>query len=138
MKHKRSDAAGSELWGSVILLVIVLAITGAIAVYKAAIPGGESEGTVKYEDCRQIIAIKQGDWVANFKSFVCDMRRTTNGKVMAGFCVHVDTTPDGKCERAYTYHKIPEVACSAEYPYLGTDGKCHRTFEEGMINSYSK
>jgi hypothetical protein len=57
--------------------------------------GGEQEGVVKYDDCQEIVEVKQADvW---FGTYTCNMQRTMSGKVMEGTCVRVETTTDGKC-----------------------------------------
>lgn len=69
-KQKASERGEGEIAGLVILAVLGLAIWGGINVYTSGFGGGESEGTVKFEDCRQIITVKQGDWDATTKNFV--------------------------------------------------------------------
>ncbi len=89
--------------------------------------GGEKEGIIKYDDCREIIRLKDNPYQKIYKSFICDYTKTTTGKIMSGTCVHVNTSwLSGKCEQAYVYvyDKEPETKC-LENGYLGYDGQCY-------------
>ena len=75
--------------------------------------GGERDGTVKYDDCREIIQLKGRSAFATIgKDFTCSISRTKSGKSMGGQCVSVALSLlDGKCERAYVYEKKPANVC---------------------------
>src|SRR5437899_2227211 len=88
------------------------------------IAGHEREGTVKYDDCREVVTIDHKSWHRYLNDFTCAYQRTINGKVMAGECVHVETTFLGAgCRIAYVYQKQPQLKCPP-HSTLTVDDKC--------------
>lgn len=97
------------------------------------------EGTVKYDDCREIIYLKpepdslDSFWRTYFHQFICQYTKRKSGKIISGTCVHIDTdnslfSSSGKCKTAYiyTFKSKPDLGCTEEYPYLGYDKLCHQ------------
>jgi hypothetical protein len=69
---------------------------------------GEREGTVKYEDCREVITLQPDTLQAFFKSFTCSYRKAKGGTIMQGLCVHADSdstlfSSSHACATAYVY-----------------------------------
>lgn len=105
-----------NLLGVVIFFLIIWGIMGAIF-------GGESEGIVKYDDCRQVITIEQNDWQNNFRKFICNTVKSKSGKVIFGTCVHIDTEA-GVCKTAYIYSKAPVIKCKGDNVYPDSNDNC--------------
>ena len=94
------------------------------------------QGTVKYDDCRQVINLKEGDSGTWGKTFTCDTFKTNDGRVISGECVHVDLNSNGSCDTAYVYEKTPQITCSTneeatvsgicvcDYGYVRSGGAC--------------
>ena len=125
MKNKRKDHRGEgEVIGIVAVVFIGLAIMGGVQVIKNFL-GGEQEGFVKYDDCRETITLKESDMERFFHKFTCTVRETASGKSMGGNCVSVKTE-NGICTQAYVYEKKQDAVCTdPKYPYLGNDDKCY-------------
>ncbi len=91
-------AIGSLIFFGLILWVI------------SGLMGGESQGTVKYDDCRQVINTKQGNWDTYFKKFTGEDYRSKSGRLISGTYVHIDTS-GGACTTAYVYEKKSDFNC---------------------------
>ena len=127
------DTSSDQALGFGVLVIIGLIIWGV-----TSLVGGEREGFVKYDDCRQTINLKADTLQKYYKKFTCSYSNTLSGKIMGGTCVHVDTSGglfsnESTCETAYVYEKDPEVTCSKEYPYLGIDDKCYTVWGSGRV-----
>ena len=120
---------------SAIGLVLLYAIIIVLSLHSMGI---ENAGVVKYDDCRQIVTIKEsenGKWNAYFrKPFVCDYKKSKNGFIMGGTCVLVNLDSSGACVSAYVYQKqqdptqcVGAIKDGVSYPYLGYDDNCHTT-----------
>lgn len=96
---------------------------------------GEVDGTVKYEDCREQIQIARDSPRILMKRFTCDTQRTRSGRVMSATCVHVETTNDGACQRAYIYRKPPALTCSEDKPFLDPNEECYAQWEPWRVNA---
>jgi hypothetical protein len=109
-------------WGC----LIVLALIGCGLVWVHNTVWGEREGSIKTEDCRAKITVKEGSSETWFKKFTCTYQRTKQGKVLSGYCEAVDTNAAGICETVYFYEKKPLLVCTSPLmPYLGDDDRCH-------------
>jgi hypothetical protein len=67
-----------------------------------------NEGTVKYDDCREIINLDKDSWRFRVYPFTCEYFRDNNGKIIGGTCVRVELadgifSKSGRCEKAYVY-----------------------------------
>ncbi len=82
----------------------------------------KKEGIVKYDDCREIIELKDGSYEKEYKDFTCTIEKTKTGKIMMGTCVNIETE-NNICRRAYYYTLKPELTCE-ENQYLTSDEKC--------------
>lgn len=134
VRDERGD--GGDIVAILFLGVIGLAIWGGYTVFRDH-SGGEIEGTVKYDDCRQILSVDPpGQALFGGRQYVCTKFLTNSGKLMLANCVSDDTTPDGKCEKAYVYSRGPSVKCSKDYPYLGMDDKCYSGYVNGSVIAY--
>jgi hypothetical protein len=118
------DTNSSSGWGFLIILVLIgWGITSWI--------GGEREGVVKYDDCRETITLKPDNFQKYYMKFTCNYTKSNSGKIMSGECVHIDTNDSffsvgSSCVRAYVYQKEPEIKCSdTANGYLGNDDKCY-------------
>ncbi len=96
--------------------------------------GGERDGVVKYQDCREIVKLQPDTYQKYYKTFTCDIARTVSGKSMGGECVHIEY--DGSflsqsrgCNVAFVYTVKQDAICNDKnYPNLGTDDKCYAPF----------
>lgn len=66
-----------------------------------------NEGTVKYDDCREIIRLDKDSWRLNLYSFTCDYYKE-QGKILSGTCVRVELddgffSHSGRCKTTYVY-----------------------------------
>jgi hypothetical protein len=109
-----SDKSSDQALGFGALVIIGLIIWGVTSLI-----GGEREGSVKYDDCRQTINLKSDTFQKYYKKFTCEYEKTSSGKMMGGTCVHVDTSGGrfsnaSTCETGYVYQKDPEVTCSKD------------------------
>ena len=87
--------------------------------------GGEREGVIDYEDCREIVTLKPDDLQRYYKKFTCSYTKTNSGKIARGFCSRI-VLKEGLCRTAYVYEKKSEIKCSEDYPYLDLyDEKCY-------------
>ncbi len=100
------------------------------------------EGTVKYDDCREIIYLQPNTWQTYYKSFICEYLRRATGKIVGGKCVHVETDSglfysSGKCKAAYVYifTKGPDEGCTKEFPFKGYDNKCYKDWYAADMSS---
>lgn len=72
----------------------------------------QREGVVKFNDCREIIKLEDNAPEKDYMMFTCDYIKSKTGKIMAGNCVHIETSKDDKeCTKAYTYFAKPELKC---------------------------
>lgn len=67
-----------------------------------------NEGTVKYDDCREIINLEKNSWRFSVYPFTCEYFRDDKGTIIGGTCVRVELDDglffkSGRCERAYVY-----------------------------------
>lgn len=67
-----------------------------------------NEGTVKYDDCREVINLDKNSWRLMVYPFTCEYYKDDNGKVIGGTCVRVEVdnglfSHTGRCEKAYVY-----------------------------------
>jgi hypothetical protein len=67
-----------------------------------------NEGTVKYDDCREIIKLDKDSWRLNLYSFTCDYSKNVSGEIMGGICVRIELDDSlfshtGICKKAYVY-----------------------------------
>lgn len=70
---------------------------------------GHEEGTVRYEDCREIIYLEKNSWQLYLHSFVCTYNRNIKGEIISGTCVRVEMddsifSHSGICKKAYIYY----------------------------------
>jgi len=92
-------------------------------------PSKEVDGLVKYDDCREIVKLKEGDSETKNKKFICSYAKTQSGKIMSGECAST-VTENGICTKAYVYEKKQE-GCKNNlkdgifYPYLGYNDNCY-------------
>lgn len=91
---------------------------------------GTSEGTVDYNDCREIIQLQPNNWHTYFGTFIGYTQKTNSGKVMGGEFVRIvnDSSLFGNshtCAKAYIYNKKQENICTdPTHPYLTSDDMC--------------
>jgi hypothetical protein len=105
-------------------LVIVLLASGLPSLRESL--WGEREGTIKTDDYRTRIVVKEGSHGTWFKTFTCTYRKTNKGTLMSGYCEAVETTNAGACDTVYFYEKqAPKVCTDPKFPYLGVDDMCH-------------
>lgn len=123
-KHNlRSDlsAIGTYFWILILFTMIPLAFRG--------INGwlwGEEEGVIRTEDCRSQIPIVEGSSKTWFKKFTCSYYKTSSGRIMGGYCSHVEIV-DGVCQSAYSYAKKPDHVCTdPHFPNLHEDDHCYQ------------
>lgn len=103
--------------------------------------GVTSEGTVKHDDCRQIISLKSGSWQTYIHNFTCETQKTQSGAIMGGLCVAIRNSgffgTGDKRETAYVYWLPLPTTCRGNvkggvaYPYLGYDDMCYTTPQDG-------
>jgi len=113
------------------IIVGGLMIFGGILIYQHFVnePLEEVSGTVKYDDCREIVKLKEGGSEIKNKKFTCNYSKTQSGKIMSGECASIETE-NGICTKAYVYEKEQE-GCRNNfkegifYPYLGYDDMCY-------------
>lgn len=131
-----------KFWSGVILLFFIFTVTSLIGwvgdnpkvLDTIWIFGGEREGTVKYNDCREVTETEDNFINRIFRTYTCSYQKTNTGKIMSGECVYVKSPLfSGDCVRAYTYTKKPEVRCSEVFPYLGYDEKCYMSWDYGRV-----
>ncbi len=95
----------------IILPVLLIASTLLIGCGRETV-NLQREGIVKFNDCREIIKLEDNAPEKNYMTFTCDYIKSNTGKIMAGTCVHIETSNDGKeCTKAYTYYAKPELKC---------------------------
>ncbi len=125
-------SGASDLAGVLILAIAGLVIWGMLSLFGISF-GVENEGIVQYDDCRQVITIRNDSWQKYFKQFTCTYRKTKSGAIMNGWCVHTEN--DGflfgsghTCATAYVYEykqQTDKGGCTnPKYPYLGYDDNC--------------
>lgn len=126
---------GNSDEGALGCLVIIGIIGWAIYTYQPiTIFGGEREGSVKFDDCREVVYLNPDTIQKYYKTFTCSYRKTDKGVLLNSNCVHVDNdstlfTSSHTCKTAYVYSFQLEKnhgGCSdLAYPYLGYDDKCY-------------
>ncbi len=127
--------ATSNIWNGIAsivrffgFLIIGYIIFALVAATIKAIFGGEQEGTVKTDDCRQVVQIQPDDIRTYFQKFTCFYDKTSKGTIRSGFCAHVDSPWfSTSCDTAYTYNvpQDPHHCTDPSYPYLAYDDKCY-------------
>ena len=121
-----SNTDDSVVWGWGCLIAIGLIVWGITALI-----GGESEGYVKYDDCRQTITLASNNWQKYYEKFTCTYQKTQSGKIMSGECVHIDNagtlfSASNACVTAYVYEKTQDKVCTnSSNPYLGYNDMCY-------------
>ncbi len=135
-KIKRNFYQKGEVDGAVLgyLIVVGLVIWGIASIFGFNYHG-TSEGTVKYDDCREIIQLQSDSWHTYFGTFIGYARKTKSGRMMGGEFVRIvnDSPLIGSshtCARAYVYEEKQDPACDnnkngVSYPYLGYDDLCY-------------
>jgi hypothetical protein len=116
----------SETIGCLFFIVVVVlgGIAGVDKIQNAL--WGEREGTIKTDDCRARIPVKEGSFDTWFKKFTCTYRKTNAGTIMSGYCEAIETSDAGACGVVYFYEKKPPNLCTdPKFPYLGEDDRCH-------------
>jgi hypothetical protein len=123
----------------VFLSLIVLAlIVWVVASFFGFNYGSTSDGTVSYNDCREVIQIQPDSWHTYFGTFVCNYSKTQSGQIMGGQCVRIVNdsslfSSSNACATAYVYEAASSTACEGDtkdgvsYPYLGYDDNCYTT-----------
>lgn len=86
---------------------------------------GEREGSVKWNDCREKIDVKEGDLNTLLKKFTCQYYKTQQGRIMGGSCVSIEYDSNGSCKAAYFYYKKQDNVCSKQNPVLRNDDLCY-------------
>ena len=119
--------------GVVIGVLLVMGIVVAIALKILGFNFGiTNEGTVEYDDCRQVIYLENNSWKKYFHEFTCNMYKTNKGLVMSGECVSIKNdsslfSSSHTCAAAYVYELKPADVCTdKDFPYLGYDDQCHK------------
>lgn len=94
--------------------------------------GGEREGTVKYDDCREKIYLEAGNLSKIYKTFTCQYEKRASGKIIRKKCVHVDLAGGVVCETAYIYYfeEEPDDGCNKAYPFKGYNNICYKFSED--------
>lgn len=127
LTRSKGDLAGL---GS--LVVIALVVWGILSLFGFNYHG-TSEGTVKYDDCREIIYLQPDDWQTYFGTFTGYSIKTNSGKVMGGQFVRIENDSSlfvsgSTCARAYIYTKQQDNVCTdPAYPYLTYNDRCAKT-----------
>ena len=117
----------SNILGGIFVFSIILGLIGGGI---KAIFGGEVEGTVKTDDCRQVIQISPDSFQTIYKKFTCTYSRTNSGVVNFARCDHIDSPLfSNSCNTDYYYIREKGLGnCTdPKYPYLGQDDKCYPT-----------
>lgn len=126
MKNNFYQKGEGEIAGIIVLVIIGLAVWGFLSLFGFSF-GVEREGAVKYDDCREIITLKEGDWKTYTNKFTCAYAKTGKGLIYGGECAHIETE-NGICTTAYVYEKKPANVCTqAPNLYLGYDDMCYTT-----------
>jgi hypothetical protein len=99
MSSAKTEGNAASGCGYGCLLVLVLISGGLYLGYNAL--WGELEGTIRTDDCRTRIELKEQSADTWFKKFTCSYRKTNSGAVMDGYCEAVDTTSAGSCDAIY-------------------------------------
>jgi hypothetical protein len=86
--------------------------------------GGEREGAVKSDDCREQIPIQEGSFAAFNKTFDCRYEKSKSGKIMSGSCTAVEVDGNGTCKASYSYEKTPWLNCGPR-GRLKDDDQCY-------------
>jgi hypothetical protein len=108
------------------LLCVFVALTGLIILFGC---GGEQEGTITYDDCREVVKLTPNDYFLKclHKKFTCMYVKRASGNPVSKVCVYVELASggllsnSGKCETAYVYFgtEKPDSGCTEKFPYLG-------------------
>ena len=128
--HERGEG---EIAVLVILGILGLAVWGGVSLWRDwTADSTEQSGTVKYEDCREVLTVEVAEARKLRKRFTCESRRTFTGILMTGHCVYVETSGP-VCTKAYVYDQHPAVNCQPTTPWLSYDDKCYQSFETGRV-----
>jgi hypothetical protein len=125
--YRRGSGEAGGLLGLVILGLIIWGIASLFGFNYH----GTSEGTIQYNDCREIIQIQPDSWHTYFGTFVCDYAKTQSGQIMGGQCVRIVNdsslfSNSSACATAYVYEAPAAPVCKNNtYPYLGYDDMCY-------------
>lgn len=95
--------------------------------------GCEKNGTVNIDDCRESIVLNEDDPETYLHNFTCTIRKTTDGKLMKGFCSRVKLADDGTCLKSFTYQKAA-YKCPESHKYLDWDGHCYEEWDTGRVS----
>jgi len=111
------------------LAIIVLAVCG-LAWAASGIFFGEREGSVKFDDCREVIRLQPDTLQKFYKTFTCSSSKTKSGGIISEQCVHIDNdstlfSSSHSCATAYVYTRHDEGCTNLKYPYLHYDDKCY-------------
>jgi len=136
IKNNLFQKGGGEVAGIVGLIVIVAIIMFVLYFFGVSF-GVESEGIVKYDDCRQIITIQDNSWQKYLMKFTCNYIKSPTGKIIGGECVHITNDysllgSSNACKKAYIYQRNPDVKCpDMVNGFLDTNGvcKCNQGYE---------
>ena len=96
--------------------------------------GGEQEGAIDINDCREVINLESDNLQKYYHKFTCSYIKTNDGKTIKGTCARVKLTKENECTKAYVYEKESEVECLKGYPYADVEGKCHTTWDFGRYD----
>ena len=111
-----AETKGSAALGWVVLIIAFVVVMAALH--------GEHEGTVKYDDCREVIVLSPDTLQTFYKSFTCTYVKTNKGHIMSGVCVSVEEPWFGPgCTKAYIYYKKPFADCG-QHASLTYDEMC--------------
>jgi hypothetical protein len=126
------------------VLIVIGLIVWIIASFFGFNYGNTSKGTVKYDDCREVIQIQPDSWHTYFGTFVCNYSKTQSGAIIGGECVRIVNdrslfSTSNACAKAYVYEATSSSVCAGStkdgvsYPYLGYDDMCHTTPQSGYV-----
>jgi len=131
MSTSENVSSNSIRW--IVAITIGLVIGGCYAIF-----GGEREGTVEYDDCKEKIYLKSDNDKRLFNKFTCEYSKTKSGKIMGGVCMHVDYFDNNECKSVYIYEKEPDSVCPETSPYLDYDDKCYPDKAFGRVEAFEK
>jgi copper chaperone CopZ len=123
VKSKINNISES-VWPLVFLVIVVFVFAGILHGVTSLI-GGEREGTIVYDDCRETIKLKTDTFQKYYKKFTCDYFKTNSGKIYDGECVHINKSWFGSdCQTAYIYERSPDVCPSDSKAFINSDDTC--------------
>jgi hypothetical protein len=129
IKMNQNERGDSDFSGIVWLVIVALAIWGGTAYF-----GGEREGTVKIDDCREMIELKPDTLRKYYETFTCSYNHTESGIERSAVCTRIDTdstlfSASHACATAYVYERHLKKnggGCrDPALPYLGYDDRCY-------------